>query len=131
MNFITFAKYACSKGDNVCVLFVCLGVYRPTQNFSLKSRCHHYRWRAAYFNLCSALMSIEQWSSEGSLVCHTYGDTGHPFILVISENPWHSHTPIAERLAVEPSRLGFEHPTFSLQGERSNLLRHRRGTCRW
>ena len=30
-------------------------------------------------------------SSEGSLACHTYCDTGHPFIVVISENPWHSH----------------------------------------
>ena len=30
-------------------------------------------------------------SSEGSLVCHTYCDTGHPFIMVISEDPWHSH----------------------------------------
>ena len=25
------------------------------------------------------------------------------------------------------SRLEFEHPTFRLQGERSSLLRHRRG----
>ena len=25
------------------------------------------------------------------------------------------------------SRLGIEHPTFRLQGERSNTLRHRRG----
>ena len=24
-------------------------------------------------------------SSEGSLACHTYGNTGHPFIMVISE----------------------------------------------
>ena len=46
-------------------------------------------------------------------------------------------TPIAGRLAVEPittcfydlglSRLGFEHPTFRLRGQRSNPLRHRRG----
>ena len=32
-----------------------------------------------------------QLSSEGSLACHTYCDTGHPFIMVISEDPWHSH----------------------------------------
>ena len=30
-------------------------------------------------------------SSEGSLTCHTYCDTGLPFIMVISEDPWHSH----------------------------------------
>ena len=26
-----------------------------------------------------------------SLACHTFCDTGHPFIVVISEDPWHSH----------------------------------------
>ena len=26
-------------------------------------------------------------SSEGSLTCHTYCDPGHPFIMVISEDP--------------------------------------------
>ena len=29
-------------------------------------------------------------SSEGSLACHTYCVTGPPFIMVISEDPWHS-----------------------------------------
>ena len=26
-------------------------------------------------------------SSEGSLACHTYCDIGHPFIIIISEDP--------------------------------------------
>ena len=30
-------------------------------------------------------------SNEVSLACHTYCDTGHPFMMVISENPWYSH----------------------------------------
>ena len=30
-------------------------------------------------------------SSEASLACHTYCDKGHPFIMVISEDPWNSH----------------------------------------
>ena len=30
-------------------------------------------------------------SSEGSLTCHTHCDTGLSFIMVISEDPWHSH----------------------------------------
>ena len=42
--------------------FVCLfGIYRPTREFSLTRRRHHYWWRAANFNLCSALIAIEQW----------------------------------------------------------------------
>ena len=30
-------------------------------------------------------------SREGSLTCHNCCDTGLPFIMVISEDPWHSH----------------------------------------
>ena len=29
-------------------------------------------------------------SCEGSLACQTHWDTGHPFVMVISEDPWHS-----------------------------------------
>ena len=38
--------------------FVCLGFILPLENFSLIWRRH--RWRAANFDLCSALMAIEQ-----------------------------------------------------------------------
>ena len=39
------------------------------------------------------LQILTSWplSSEGSVACHTYCDTGHPFIMEIFENPWHSH----------------------------------------
>ena len=30
-------------------------------------------------------------SSEGYLAFHIYCDTGHPFLVVISKDPWHSH----------------------------------------
>ena len=30
-------------------------------------------------------------SSEGSLACHTYCNTRHPFIMVVFGDPWHSH----------------------------------------
>ena len=75
-------------------------------------------------------------SSEGSLACYTYCNTGHPFIIGYLRGPV-TLTPIAERLAMELSfitcfynlglpRLRFEHPLFRLRGERSNPLRHRR-----
>ena len=65
-----------------------------------------------------------------------------PFFMVISEDPWHSHhcwafstvavtiffyvfKSIVIRLGM--SRLGFEHPTFLLQRQRSNPLRHPNG----
>ena len=42
-------------------LFVCLFVCRPTWKFLLIWRHHHCRWRAANFDLCSTLMTFEQW----------------------------------------------------------------------
>ena len=65
-------------------------------------------------------------SSEGSLACHTYCNTVHPFKMVISEDPWHSHLlphPIAFGIGDVTTYFndsGFEHPTFRLRGERSN-----------
>ena len=67
-------------------LFVFLfGVYRPTQeleNFSLIWRLHHYK------GLQILTYAWHSWplSSEGSLACHTFYDTGHPFIMAISED---------------------------------------------
>ena len=43
-------------------------------------------------------------SSESSLACHTYCDTGHLFTMDISEDPWHSHL-LPSVLAVELSIL--------------------------
>ena len=123
-------------------LFVWFFFFVPFDNFSLIWRRHHDRWRASNFDLCSAL--IWPLSSEGSLALHTYCETGHLLVMVISKDPWHSHSlPI---VAVESSlpvlsRLGFEHsifrlrgersnplrPTWCIQGEHSNRLRHRRG----
>ena len=49
-------------------------------------------------------------SSEDSLTCHTYCDTGHPFIMFISENPWHSLLlSVWQQSCHYLSRLGFEH----------------------
>ena len=97
-------------------------------NFSLIWRRHH----------CGEGLGIltyarHSWplSSEGSLACHTYCDTGHPFtcILVISEDLWYTHTPFADRLAVELS-LPFLRLPPNLPYARPMLLPsvpHRRG----
>ena len=73
---------------SVC-LFVCLfGVFRPTREFFT-----HMETSPAGEGLQIFTFDRHSWplSSEGSLTCHTYCDTGHPFIMVISEDPWHSH----------------------------------------
>ena len=55
------------------------GVYRPTREF---------------FTHVETLKGCKFWpmlGSYGSLTYHTHCDTGLPFIMVISEDPWHSH----------------------------------------
>ena len=101
------------------------GFVVPFKNFSLIWRCHHYRWKTANFNLIvfSALIAIEQWGffSVPRLLWHgTSVYNGHlwgPLTL----------TPVAERLTScfndqGLSQSGFKHPTFRMQGERSNRL---------
>ena len=77
----------CNKQTSFC-LFVCLRFIVPLENFSLI-------WRRHYNGEGLQILTYAQhsWplSSEGSLTCHTYCDTGHPFIMVISEDPWNSH----------------------------------------
>ena len=47
-------------------------------------RCH-----METFDLSSALANEQLWFF-GSLACHTFCDMGHPFIIVICEDPWHT-----------------------------------------
>ena len=116
-------------------MFVCLGFFFPLENFSLIWGRHHCRWRAANFELCLALMtvsvrflSVQHLLWQGASVYN--GPLWGPMTLTL----------IAERLAVELSlpvlfdlglsRLGFEHPTFPLLGDRSSPLRGRHRSCK-
>ena len=104
--------------------FVCVEFIVPLENFSLLWRRHHCRWRAASFDLWSALMVIEQWGFL--LTCHTYCDTGLPFYNGHLRGPV-TLTPVAERLAVELSLPDFT--TQVCRDRRSNPdLPHARRT---
>ena len=85
-----------------------------SKNFSLNWRRYRCLWRTANFDLRSL-------SSEDSLACHIC-HTRDPFLMVGSEDPWHSH--LMPSVWQDLSRLEFEFPTFRLQGERSKPLRH-------
>ena len=77
----------------------------------------HYRWRAASFDLCSALMVIEQWGffSEQHLLWHGASVRyGHLQGLV-------TLAPIAERLAVELSLHVPVFTTYVSRGWDSNI----------
>ena len=121
-----------TRKDLVFCLFVCLfGVYRPTRKFFTQMDTSHRRWCAANFDLCSALMAIEQW-----------GFFNVPHLLRHGPALYNGHlrgpvtlTPVAERFAVELSlpvfttclsRQGIE--TRSPACEANALpLRHRGG----
>ena len=86
----------------------------PLENFSLIQRCHHCRRRPAKFDLCSAVMAIEEWGFFYVPQLLWHGPTlynGHlqgPVTL----------TPVAERLEVE---LSLHVPVFT------TLVCHDRG----
>ena len=121
---ITLAGFVCFLN----CFYLGRGRFVPLDNFSLKWRRRHYRCRVANFDLCSALMAIEQW-----------GLFSMPHLLRHGASVYNGHfrgpmtlTFIAERLAVDlslsgfffdlgPSRLGFEHPTFRLRGQPTAL----------
>ena len=46
---------------NLTEPIICLWFLVPLEIFSLIRRQHHYQWRAANFDLCSALIAIEHW----------------------------------------------------------------------
>ena len=79
MMKISYVKYA----------FVCLFEVFLSQSrifiFSLIWRGHRHRWRAANFDLYSALIAIK------ISVPYLYCDTGHQFMMVISEYMWRAH----------------------------------------
>ena len=65
--------------------FVCFGgVFVPLENFSITygSRHHNCQWKLAGQRIWALNWPL---SSEGSLGCHTYCDTDHPFVMVISD----------------------------------------------
>ena len=112
-------------------VFCLFGVFRPIPEFLTFMETSHCWWRAANVDLRSARMSIEQlrFFSVPQLL-----NTGHPYIMVITENPWHTYCWAFSWGAVTTcfydlclSRLGFEHPTVRLRGERSNRLHRLRG----
>ena len=67
-----------------CILwwwFVCLfKVFRPTREFFTHIEGEELQ-----------ILTNARHSWRLSFSLHTYCDTGHPFIMVISKDPWHSH----------------------------------------
>ena len=81
--------------------FVCMfGIYRPTWNISLIWRRHHCRWRAANVDLCSTIITIEQWWFFVSLTHRLWHGTSVYNAHLRRPVP---RAPIPNRMAVELS----------------------------
>ena len=108
---------------------VWLGLFVPLENFSLIWRRHHCRWRAANFDLCSALMAIEQWwfFSVPHLLWHgasVYnGRDTHTYCWAFS-SAWSCHYLF---LRLRSVAAGIRTPNLPLARRSSSPLRHRRG----
>ena len=97
---------------NILFVFVCLFV----QSLSSNPRIFLIITGEGLLILIYARHS-RQLISAGSLACHTSCDTGHPFIMVISEDPRHLRL-FAERSVVELSLPVFA--TWVCHGRDSN-----------
>ena len=118
LNSFSYRKIIITtKRELGCVCLLVSGYYHPTFHSYGDITITDERLQILTYARHSWLLSI-----EGSLACHNYCDTGHPFIMVISKDPWHSHLlPSVCSWAVTTcfydlglSRLGFEHQAFRL-----------------
>ena len=135
---IQLETYSCTKGRHYC-------------RWKIRSLLDTYCLEGSIaYHTCIVCLFVRGFSFHSRIV-HPYGDviitgkllpnfiycdTEHPFIMLISEDVWHSHLlPNVWKWSSPTcfydlglSRLGFEHQTFRMGGgEHSNRLRHYSG----
>jgi hypothetical protein len=72
----------------IVVLFICVFVYSPMNDFSAVWQLITIDGRiAANLDLC---LTLPAFSSEGSFTCHTYCDTGPLLLRSFPKDPWSS-----------------------------------------
>ena len=88
-----YIQYVC-----LIIFYAKLQCLMPNQTNRFFTNFHEFTMRGGFFFVCLGVSQILTYarhlrplSSEGSLACHLYCDTGHPFKMVMSEDPWHSH----------------------------------------
>ena len=115
-------------------IFCLFRVFRPTQEFFTHMETSTLPMKGCKF---WPIHSTHGHGAlhDGSLACHTYCDTWHPFIMVISEDPWHSHLlPSVWQwschylfLQLRSVSAGIRTPNLPLAGQSSKPLCHHRG----
>ena len=73
-----------------CALFCLFVDLRPTGEFFTQRGTSPLPVKG--FNFWPMLVTHGHWAERvGYITCHIYCDTGYPFIMVISQDPWHLH----------------------------------------
>ena len=76
MDFKAHSIYSTCKHLTLDLYFVSRDFSSHSRIFFYSKRCHHYRRRAAYFDLYPALMAIDNWVRRAlSSICYIYCDT--------------------------------------------------------
>ena len=71
-------------------LFVCLfRFFVPLENFFTHMETSPFPVKGC--NFWPMLGTHGHWAARFFLACHSHCDTGHPFIMPVSEDPWHSY----------------------------------------
>ena len=83
------------------IFFFCLEVWRFTSHSIIFHSFGVVSIAGEWLQILTYARHLWPLSSVSFLACQTYYDTGNPFIMLISEIPWHKPNP--ERLAVELS----------------------------
>ena len=127
MSNIHWRKTPWPKVCTWCLWFLFLfEVYRPTREFFTHMETSTLPVKGCKFR---PVLGTYGHCSKGSLTCHTYCDTGLPFIMFISEDPWHSHLfPSVWQwschylfLRLRSVATGDRTPISRMQGERSTF----------
>ena len=100
-----------------------------TMNYPLSSGNHCTKFGLFVEGFQNLTYARHLWllSSEGSLKCHTYCDTGHQFKIVIFEDPWHSRLLLSIQhwsyhylfLRIRSVTAGIQSPNLPLLGLKS------------
>ena len=86
---IKFTKIS-YKEFTIC-LFVCLFVWGFTSHSRIFHSYGDVTITSEGLHILTFTRHSSPLSSEGSLACHTYCDTGLLFIMIITEDPWRIH----------------------------------------
>ena len=81
-RFYMYSMIWCTLG-----FFLCLFVWGFSSNSRIFHSCGDVTIAGEGLHILTYARYLWPMSSDGSLACHTFSNTGYPFIMIISEDP--------------------------------------------